>query len=211
MTKGAAAPVAPVTPRGEATRQRILDAAEEVFGQSGYYATSISEITRRAGVAQGTFYIYFPTKSAIFTELTEYLGKRLRAATTAAIADAPNRLEAERLGFAAFFQFVAEHRQLYKILQEAERVVPDATYAYYRRISQGYERGLRAAIESGEICDTHPQAIAYALMSIGHFLALRWLIWPDHSGAEQRATALPTDVFEAVIDFITRGLAAPLR
>jgi AcrR family transcriptional regulator len=47
-------PLTPVTARGEATRRKILDAAEEVFGEMGYYEASISEITRRAGVAQGT-------------------------------------------------------------------------------------------------------------------------------------------------------------
>src|SRR6266571_5021245 len=52
----------PMTARGEATRRRILDAAEEVFGEFGYYEASISEITRRAGIAQGTFYIYFHSK-----------------------------------------------------------------------------------------------------------------------------------------------------
>src|SRR6478672_11303662 len=107
----ASAPLVPATPRGEATRRRILDAAEDVFGEMGYYEASVSEITRRAGVAQGTFYIYFHSKRETFVELIEDIGKRLRAATSAAIQDAPDRIAAERLGFAAFFRFVYEHRR----------------------------------------------------------------------------------------------------
>src|SRR5947209_18779444 len=102
----------PMTARGEATRRRILDAAEEVFGELGYYEASISEITRRAGIAQGTFYIYFRSKHEVFAEVVEDIGKRLRSATRAAIAEAPDRLEAERRGFAAFFEFVAAHRRI---------------------------------------------------------------------------------------------------
>src|SRR5579883_3499591 len=89
----------PQTPRGEATRQRILEAAEEVFGEMGYYDASISEITRRAKVAQGTFYIYFHSKREIFAELVEDIGKRLRANMRAAIVGVNGRLEIEKRGF----------------------------------------------------------------------------------------------------------------
>src|SRR5690242_7223977 len=77
-TRNEAGPLTPVTARGEATKRRILDAAEEVFGESGYYEASVSEITRRAGVAQGTFYIYYHSKREIFEELVSDLGERLR-------------------------------------------------------------------------------------------------------------------------------------
>ena len=198
----------PMTARGEATRRRILDAAEEVFGEFGYYEASISEITRRAGIAQGTFYIYFRSKHEVFAEVVEDIGKRLRAATRAAIAEAPDRLEAERRGFAAFFEFVAAHRRIYQIVQEAERIAPEAAYSYYRGISQGYERALSAAMEAGTIRQMNPEAVTYALMGIGHFVALRWIVWPPQGSQSTESTAtLPDEIFASVMDFIARGLA----
>lgn len=197
----------PVTPRGEATRRRILDAAEEIFGESGYYEASVSEITRRAGVAQGTFYIYFHTKREIFEQLVEDLGRRLRAATRAAIGEATDRIEIERRGFIAFFAFVAQHRQLYRIIQEAERVAPEAAHAYYQRISRGYARDLRTAMDVYAIAPSDPEVLAYALMGIGHFLALRWIIWPQDGAADDAPPQLPEEVFSAIFDFIARGLA----
>lgn len=218
----------PQTARGEATRRRILDTAEAVFGAVGYYEASISEITRRAGVAQGTFYIYFHTKRDAFVELIEDIGNRLRAATNAAIAGAPTRIEAERRGFAAFLRFVAEHRQIYRIVEDAGRVAPDAAREYYRRIGQGYERGLRAAMARGEVRESDAETLATALMGIGHFVALRWLIWPaavsgesgrtrtsetdgtgDASEDQVEATPVPDVVFDALIDFIAHGLGTP--
>ncbi|MCA9710009.1 MAG: TetR/AcrR family transcriptional regulator, partial [Myxococcales bacterium] len=68
----------PATTRGQRTRQRLLDAAENVFGGVGYGRASIVEITRTAGVAQGTFYVYFPSKKAIFVELVWELNRKLR-------------------------------------------------------------------------------------------------------------------------------------
>ncbi len=199
--------LAPVTARGEATRRKILDAAETVFGEMGYYEASISEITRRAGVAQGTYYIYFHSKREIFAELVEDIGKRLRAAMRAAITGASIRLEVERRGFEAFFAFVASHRRIYSIVQEAERVAPEAFYAYYRGISQGYIRGLREAMGEGSVRQLDPEAIAYTLMGIGHFVALRWLIWPQEDEETRGYTGrLPEGVFESVMEFIAHGL-----
>jgi len=214
ITKNGVAPLVPVTARGEAMRRRLLDAAEEVFGEMGYYEASVSEITRRAGVAQGTFYIYFHSKRETFVELIEDIGHRLRAATSAAIQGVPDRIEAERRGFAAFFTFVYAHRRIYRIVEEAERVAPEAAREYYRRISLGYERGLRDAMDAGRIREGDVEALAYTLMGIGHFLALRWLIWPGEEQAEQSSAAgaqaaggMPPAVFDTVMQFISRGLA----
>ncbi|GER91300.1 TetR family transcriptional regulator [Dictyobacter vulcani] len=204
-------PLMPVTARGEATRRKILDAAEEVFGELGYYEASISEITRRAGVAQGTYYIYFHSKRTIFEELVRDIGERLRADMRTAIAGASNRIEIERRGFQAFFQFVASHRRIYSIVQEAERVAPEAFYAYYHKISQGYIRGLQEAMDEGSIRNLDPEAIAYTLMGIGHFIALRWLIWPPEGGQVEYRSELPESVFDSIMEFITNGLAVNLH
>lgn len=202
----------PVTARGEATRRKILDAAEVVFGEMGYYEASISEITRRAGVAQGTYYIYFHSKREIFAELVEDIGKRLRAEMRVAISDATSRLEIERRGFQAFFAFVARHRRIYSIVQEAERVAPEAFHAYYRGISQGYIRGLREAMDEGSVRQLDPEAIAYTLMGIGHFVALRWLIWPQEEEEKRGYTGkLPDEVFESIMEFIAHGLATDTK
>lgn len=199
-------PLVPVTARGEATRRRILDTAEEVFGEMGYYEASISEITRRAGVAQGTYYIYFHSKREIFAELVEDIGERLRAEMRSAISGLTDRLEIERRGFRAFFIFVARHRRIYSIVQEAERVAPEAFYTYYRKIAQGYVRGLQEAMDTGKIMRLDPEAVAYTLMGIGHFIAMRWLIWPSKDQASQEE--LPEEVFESMMAFIAHGLSA---
>ena len=55
----------------EATREELLGAALEVFGEKGYAATTISDMVSAAGVTQGTFYLYFKNKADIFSELLD--------------------------------------------------------------------------------------------------------------------------------------------
>jgi len=52
-------------------RQQILDAALRVFSAKGYHQTRIADIIEDAGIARGTFYLYFDSKEAIFHELLE--------------------------------------------------------------------------------------------------------------------------------------------
>jgi AcrR family transcriptional regulator len=50
-------------------RAQLVAAAREVFGERGYHAATVDDITRAAGVAKGTFYLYFQEKREIYYEL----------------------------------------------------------------------------------------------------------------------------------------------
>ena len=67
----ARATVTPPTARGQKTRAKLLKAAEVVFGTKGYEAAAIADITRKADVALGTFYVYFPDKKSLYVELVD--------------------------------------------------------------------------------------------------------------------------------------------
>ena len=56
---------------GGSRREQLLDAAVRTFTKAGYSATRVSDIVSEAGVAQGTFYLYFASKRDIFRQLVE--------------------------------------------------------------------------------------------------------------------------------------------
>jgi len=62
-------------------------------------------------------------------------------------------------------------------------------------------------MDAGTIRRTDPEALAHALMGIGHFVALRWLVWPRGGEADAPPEGLPDETAAAVLDFIARGLA----
>ncbi len=188
----------PMTRRGEATRQKILNAAEQEFGREGFHAASVSGITAASGVAQGTFYIYFPSKEAIFCELVREIGRRLRRAMREAVVPANNQIEAERLGLDAFVGFINRNPSMYRIVQEALFVDEQVYRDYYNDIARGYARVLEAAARRGELAPGDAEVRAWAIMGIGHFLGLRYCLW---QGAQPRPHTM-----DAVMDFIGHGI-----
>lgn len=63
----------------ELRRREILDVARAVFAEKGYHHTHVADIIEAAGIARGTFYLYFESKSAIFLELLEQLLVEVRS------------------------------------------------------------------------------------------------------------------------------------
>ncbi|KMY45272.1 TetR family transcriptional regulator [Bacillus sp. FJAT-27916] len=187
-----------LTPKGLETRQKIINAAEEVFGQKGYYETSIVNIAQEAKVAQGTFYNYFPSKKDIFDELIHMYSRELRTAIKEEMNHANTFEEAQRAGFHAFFSWVKNHRNLYSIVQQAVVVDRDLYRWYYNKLANGFLRSLSAGMEAGEFKQLDQETVAYCLMSIGQFLGMRWVYWEQDD--------VPEEAFEAAMTLIFNGL-----
>ncbi len=194
----------PATARGEATRQKLLSAAEGEFGERGFNRASVSSITKRAGVGQGTFYLYFPSKEDILRELVRHMGRALRRALAEATGakatgEVGGRLELERAGFRAFFRFCLAHENLYRVVMESQFVDERVYREYYETLADAYGAGLEAAQAQGEVRAGDAAAQAWALMGVAHFLGLRHAIW---EGREP-----PDEVMETAFDFLTHGLS----
>ena len=163
--------------KGVETRQRLLDAAEHVFAELGYHDASIVKITESAGVGQGTFYLYFASKKEVFDELVRDLNRRVRHAMKEASSRGATRMEAELLGFGAYFRFTAEHPALYRIVRQAEFVSPEMLHYHYDKLAEGYVEGLRESMARGEVGDIDPEVTAWALMAAGELLGMRYILW----------------------------------
>lgn len=197
----------PLTKRGEATRRRLLEAAELVFADQGYHEASIVKITERAGIGLGTFYLYFDSKRSIFEALVLDLNRRVRHSMSEAMTGTATRLEAERAGFAGFFRFTAEHPALYRVVREAEFVSPEVLRLHYTRIVEGYEAGLRAAQETGDVDRAlDPETTAWALMGMGELIGMRFLLWERDADGKPPAELDPV-VFAGMARFIDNALA----
>lgn len=186
------------TQKGELTRQKLLEAAEEIFGTKGYYKASVVEITQKAGVAQGTFYVYFTGKHEIFRELVIVLNKTIRREIQIATDNISERKEQERIGYQTFFNFVLRHQNLYKIVLEAQWVDEEIYKWYFKTFAEGYVQGLQKAINKGEIRNLNPECLAYCLMGITIEIGKRWILWENKG--------VPENVFAGMVDFIHHGM-----
>jgi len=187
--------------KGVETRQRLLDAAEDVFAELGYHDASIVKLTEAAGVGQGTFYLYFSSKKEIFDELVRDLNRRVRHAMKEASSKGTTRLEAELLGFGGYFSFTAEHPALYRIIRQAEFVSPEMLHYHYDKLAEGYVEGLRESMAKGDVGDIDPEVSAWALMAAGELLGMRFILWGDGE--------VPTHVEAELARIIRSVLEAP--
>jgi AcrR family transcriptional regulator len=181
--------------------ERLLAAAEELFGERSYRRTSVADICSRAGIATGSFYAHFSSKNDIFAAVVRQINADLRAAMRLAIEDAPERQrDRERAAFRAFFQMLSKRPWIDRIVRESEFVDPGLFREYYERLARGYARGVRHAQLAGDVDpDYDPEVIAYMYTGIGNFLGMRWADWT--AGGQ-----VPSDVLEDMLSVLARGL-----
>ena len=168
---------APRTERGRRTLRKLLDAAAEEFGEKGFHEASVSSITRRAGVALGSFYTYFDSKDALFRALVADMSEKVRTSARSALHEGMGALEIERAALAAFLRFAAEHKEIYRIIDEAEFVDPDSYRTHYQTIAQRIADRLQAGATAGEFRGDLGELEAWAVMGMNVFVGLRYIVW----------------------------------
>ncbi len=165
----------PRTERGRRTQRAILDAAAAEFGEKGFHESSIVSITIRAGVALGSFYTYFESKDALFKALVQDMSGRVRDHVAPVLRSHPGpAIEAEGTALAAFLDFAREHKEIYRIIDEAEFVAPEDWRAHYVNTAARILERLQAARAKGELAVEPHEAHAWAIMGMNVFLGLRF-------------------------------------
>ena len=181
---------APRTARGERTLRKILDAARDEFGERGFSDSSIVGITQRAGVALGTFYTYFDSKEALFQALVRDMSGQVRDHVAPVLRESADALDGERRALESFLCFAREHRDVYRIIDEAEFVDASAYREHYETTATRIAARLAAARDKGEISASFSDAdldiLAWGIMGANVFLGLRFAVW---DGADEARVA----------------------
>lgn len=190
----------PRTERGRKTLRKLLDAAAIEFGEKGFHEASITGITGRAGTALGSFYTYFDSKDEIFRALVKDLSERVRVTVGQALKPEMAPFETEELALSAFLRFAREHKEIYRIIDEAEFVDPDSYRNHYESTARRIFARLKRGEEAGEFRNDLQEAHAWAIMGMNVFLGLRYSIWADDTPAEV--------VAEIARSLLQRGIGA---
>ncbi len=199
---GRAVARAPRTARGMRTRRALIDAAAAEFGARGFHETGIGDITRAAGVAAGSFYTWFDSKEAIFRAVVADMSEQVRAAVAPRLVGVEGALAREAAALAAFLGVVAANRLIYRIIDEAEFVVPDAHRAHYATTVARIAERLRAGVAAGELRDGVDEVEAWAVAGMNVFLGLRYVLWTQDGDPD------PAEVAARANRLLAEGLAA---
>lgn len=168
-----AAQVVVLDPQKRERRRQILEAAKHVFAEAGYHGASIHAIIDRADIARGTFYLYFESKSAVFSAILDEAMEQLRRHMHRIDVEAPNALPPHvqlRTQVIGALEYVVQDRALAMLLLSAGHT-PDAEAA--ERLDQffGEVRDLlRRAFESGQeiklLRKVQPELLASAMLGM---------------------------------------------
>ncbi len=168
--------------RGEETRARLREAAQECFSQQGYDGASVAEICRCAGVSKGAFYHHFSSKHALFLELLDWwlggIDQQLAAARIEAVT-VPDAIlgMAEQVG--AIFHMADEYVPIFmEFYSKASRdpIVWKATIEPYRRYRDFFAQLIQLGIDEGSISPTDPDMTARVFLSLAVGLLLQGLL-----------------------------------
>lgn len=188
----------PRTERGRKTMRLLLEAAAAEFGEKGFHDSSIVGITTRAGVALGSFYTYFESKDAIFRALVRYMSEQLRDFVTPRVREAPDEIAAERIGLESYLEFVREHGEIYRIIDEAEFVDYASYRSHYETTVERIRQRLAAGAARGEIRADIDEVHAWAIGGMNVFLGMRYGLWDKEADIGTIA--------RIANDLLTRGL-----
>ncbi len=189
----------------ELRRRQILDSSLSVFSEHGYWQTSITDLVKAAGVARGTFYLYFDSKQKIFLDLLEELIGRLRAAVRGVDPQADPTVDAQLKAIVAhILRTTAENRHLTRILFREAVGLDDAVQTrltgFYDELRAYLVHTLELGVTLGVVRDdidreTTASCILGALRGVVH----RYVV--DHDQDFD-----PDGVADAVVSFAMGGV-----
>jgi AcrR family transcriptional regulator len=155
-----------VVRRLAARHEAIIAAARELAAESGMAAVQIAPVAARAGIAAGTVYRYFPSKTEMVSALVAAVSQREIAVMRQAGDAAPGPLSALAATLATFAaRALARRRLAWAVLAEpVEPEVAPVRIAYRRTLAAEIEARLTAAIAAGHVPEQDTALAAPALV-----------------------------------------------
>jgi AcrR family transcriptional regulator len=164
-------------------RAQLVAAAREVFGQRGYHETTVDDITRAAGVAKGTFYLYFDEKREIYYELVRTFLQHVKdigASVAREVRTAQEFYDRCEQAAGELLRVFREHYSLARLAYresmsldaELERMLRE----FYRDLAQVEADNIRLGIELGLFRPVDPLICAYAHIGMVERVALGFLV-----------------------------------
>jgi AcrR family transcriptional regulator len=199
-----------------ARHDAILAAARELASERGIAAVQIAPVAARAGIAAGTVYRYFPSKTDLLAALVNALSDAELAALRSAADAAPGPLSALAAAMTTFAARALAHQRLaFALIAEPVECEADAARIAYRRTLAGeFEERIRIALGGGHLPEQDPQAAAAAL--VGALIeGLIGPLAPEEGSSNARAAVQTLTLFGlralGVVDARARGLVVQAR
>lgn len=163
----------------QSTRERILDAALNIFAHKGYHSAKLDEIAAESQTSKGSIYFHFPNKERLFVALVDQFADLLERRVVAAIEQQPPGMGRARVALETCLQTFGRYRRPTKILL-VQAMGLGATFEEKRiettdRFARLIETYLQEAIDIGDIAPVDAELVSHAWMGAIYQVVIRWV------------------------------------
>ena len=149
----------------DARREQLLEVAIDAFAMSGYHSTSMNDVAAAAGVTKPVLYQHFDSKRALYIALLDDVGDRITSAVLEATKNTDSGKETTRLGFVAYFTWVAEHPREFQLLFGSNDRTDVEFTAMTRKLESSLAEAIAPLITAG-IDAQHQRTLALGLIAL---------------------------------------------
>ncbi len=193
--------VATTTKAKDSKRQKIVEAAIQVFSQKGYHRTRVQDITSSLGISTGTFYIYFGNKRDLFVEVVDHVFRAILGEAADAITkeeDIPKRMAVRgRVFYDNYSKYNEILNQLRAEMAGEDEWPQQKIKKAYHDLTKPVIRDIQRGIDTGVYRNVDPDLLAYALTGIIEIMSLRMMIDNKYTFEE---------IMAFIADFTANGL-----
>ena len=195
------------------SRQKILDAAREVFFRDGFMAANLDEVAQKAGVAKGTLYRYFESKAELYVEVLAHNGEIFKQRMREAVDGGSGAADSVRRVSKFYFEHWVRNRDYFQIFWaiENQSVIGELPPGVLGQVSNLWAECIEIVagivsegVESGEFVDCDPWEVANILWTVANAL-----IQTEKSATRRSLRRVSLEkAFEDAIELFLRGLTA---
>ena len=187
----------PKSKLAQITFDSLIESAENLFGKNGYMKTTVGDITKNAGVATGTFYLYFDSKYAVYEYILAKYKRDLKRTLAINLKDCKTREEKERAGLKTFILEAVKNPVCYHLVWESLYINPELFKKYYNSFAEEYALSLKK--DSDQLSSDDYLTMAFIFIGINNFVGLQAIF---NNTAEKDIDALA----DSVISMLKKGI-----
>lgn len=179
----------------KSTRERILDAAMELFSAKGFHDTKLDEIVTQASASKGSIYFHFPNKEKLFIALVDQFADLIERRAKEAIAGEADSIRRVQAALEAALETFSDYRRPAKLL--LVQAVGLGTVFERKRIEVNdrfvllIQTYLDEAVADGSIPPVNTQIVSHAWMGAIYNIVIQWVYTGEPTKDDIMAALLP--------------------
>ncbi len=155
----------------------MLDVAVDTFAARGFHTTSMDDVAEAAGVTKPVLYQHFASKRDLYLELLDHVSGQLLEEITKATSSADGPRGQVEAGFAAYFRFVADHENAFRLLFGGGARRDEEFAEAVRKVETAIGEEVAALIDA-DVDEGHRAVLGHAIVGLAEGVGRHWASQP---------------------------------